>query len=158
MSNPMDNEITKIYGKRLRVRVCGLCWDGESILLVNHKMPSGMDLWIPPGGGVEYGETLEKALKREFLEETGLEIAPSHFAFGCEFIKEPLHSIELFFNVIRTGGVLKKGYDPELQIIQDVRFLSQNDFNAISKEELHGIFKLGGGPTELRKLSGFYSI
>src|SRR5262245_33334448 len=103
MSNPMDNEITKIYGNRLRVRVCGLCWDGESILLVNHKMTSGKDLWIPPGGGVEFGETLEMALKREFLEETGLEVTPTQFAFGCEFIMEPLHSIELFFNVVRTG-------------------------------------------------------
>jgi 8-oxo-dGTP diphosphatase len=158
MSNLMDDEIAKIYGNRLRVRVCGLCWDGDRILLVNHRMTSGSTLWIPPGGGVEYGETLQNALKREFWEETGLEVAPSQFAFGCEFIKAPLHSLELFFNVIRTGGALKKGYDPELQIIQDVRFFSENDFNEIPRAELHGIFQMAGGPGELRKLSGFYSI
>ena len=154
----MDNEIAKIYGNRLRVRVCGLCWDGERLLLVNHRMAPGKALWIPPGGGVEYGETLENALKREFLEETGLEITPSQFAFGSEFIKAPLHSLELFFNVIRTGGALKKGFDPELQIIQDVRFVSENDFNEIPKEELHGIFTLASGLADLRNLSGFYSI
>ena len=27
-----------------------------------------------PGGGVEYGESFEETLKREFIEETGLEI------------------------------------------------------------------------------------
>lgn len=154
----MDDEIAKIYGNRLRVRVCGLCWEGDSLLLVNHSMSSGKGLWIPPGGGVEFGETLENALKREFLEETGLDIAPSQFAFGCEFIRQPLHSIELFFEVIRTGGSLKKGVDPELQIIQDVRFFSGNDFNALSNGELHGIFELVDTLGELKTLSGFYSI
>src|SRR5262245_31312473 len=110
----MDGEIAKIYGNRLRVRACGLCWDMDRLLLVNHRMASGTNLWLPPGGGVDFGETLETALKREFFEETGLEITVSQFAFGCEFIKEPLHSLELFFNVIRTGGSLKTGYDPEL--------------------------------------------
>ena len=154
----MDDEIAQIYGKRVRVRVCGLCWDGDKILMANHRLESDTDLWLPPGGGVEYGETLEMALKREFLEETGLEIAPLKFAFGCEFIKQPLHALELFFNVKRTGGTLKSGYDPELQIIQDVRFFSEKELNGLSRDELHGIFRMAGAPNELRKLSGFYSI
>ena len=154
----MDEEIAKIYGNRLRVRVCGLCWDGDKILMANHRLESGADLWLPPGGGVEYGETFEIALKREFLEETGLEIAPLNFAFGCEFIKQPLHSLELFFNVRRTGGTLKNGYDPELQIIQDVRFFSERELAGLSNGEIHGIFRKAGVPNELHKLSGFYRI
>ena len=154
----MDGEIAKVYGNRLRVRVCGLCWDGDNLLMANHSMAPGNDLWIPPGGGLEYGDSLEMALKREFLEETGLEVALLQFAFGCEFVKEPLHALELFFNVIRTGGTLKSGYDPELQIIQNVRFLSEKEISTISKEELHGIFRIAGTANELRKLSGFYSI
>ena len=154
----MDAEIAKIYGNRLRVRVCGLCWDGDRLLLANHSAVVGTNFWLPPGGGLEYGETLETALKREFLEETGLEVAPSKFAFGCEFIKEPLHALELFFNVIRIGGTLKSGYDPELQIIQDVRFFSEGEINGLEGDELHGIFRIAKGADELRKLSGFYSI
>ena len=103
MGNPMDGEIGKIYGDRLRVRVCGLCWDGDRILLANHSLLSGSNFWIPPGGGLEYGETVEKALKREFSEETGLEVEQLGFAFGCEFVKKPLHAIELFFNVVKSG-------------------------------------------------------
>ena len=158
MGNPMDGEIAKIYGNRLRVRVCGLCWDGDRLLLANHSLLSGTNFWLPPGGGLEYGETVEKALKREFSEETGLEVGQLSFAFGCEFVKKPLHAIELFFNVVKSGGTLKTGYDPELQIIQDVRFFSENDVNELSKDQLHGIFRIAGTPNELRKLSGFYSI
>ena len=158
MGNQMDSEFSKIYGSRLRIRVCGLCWDGDRLLLVNHKTLSNANFWAPPGGGIEFGESLEVALKREFREETGLEIDGLRFAFGTEFIRDPLHAIELFFSVKRTGGDLIRGYDPELQIIQDVKFISEAERGKISPDELHGIFQIAGTPNGLSALSGFYTI
>jgi 8-oxo-dGTP diphosphatase len=114
-------EIAEIYGNKVRIRVCGLCWQDDSLLLVMHRMTSG-NFWGPPGGGVEFGELLENALKREILEETGLQVDIGKFLFGCEFIKHPLHAVELFFEVKKTGGMLKKGDDPEFQIIEKVQF------------------------------------
>ena len=43
----------------------------EILLCRSHKWD---DKYVIPGGHVEYGEPLEKALKRELLEETGLHI------------------------------------------------------------------------------------
>jgi 8-oxo-dGTP diphosphatase len=99
----MDQEITALYGKKVRVRVCGLCWEDNKLLLVNHRSLKPVNFWAPPGGGLEFGEKVENALKREFGEETGLEIAVTRFAFGCEYIQDPLHAIELFFHVKRSA-------------------------------------------------------
>lgn len=154
----MDQEIAAVYGKKVRVRVCGLCWEDNKLLLVNHKSLQPSNFWSPPGGGLEFGERIEGALKREFLEETGLEITVTRFAFGCELIKDPLHAVELFFHVKKLGGMLITGYDPELQIIQGSKFMSEAEILQIPPQELHGILSVAHDEPGLNQLSGFYSI
>ena len=105
-----------------------------------------------------FGESVPDTLKREFLEETNLSIEVGPFAFGCEYLNPPLHAVELFFEVNITGGQLKSGYDPELQIIQDVAYLSPSEILSLPAEHLHGIFKLYHPTEQLRNLKGFYRI
>ncbi len=45
--------------------------DNKILLCKSHKWN---DKYIIPGGHIELGEKMETALKREILEETGLEI------------------------------------------------------------------------------------
>ena len=47
-----------------------LRWRGR-ILLLRHEKP-GSEVWLLPGGGVQVGESLVRALQRELWEETGL--------------------------------------------------------------------------------------
>src|SRR3954468_14098393 len=109
----MNAEVARIYGNKVRVRACGLCWKDDRLLMINHKSITPTNFWAPPGGGVEFGQSLEETLKKEFLEETGLHIMPGKFLFGCEYILNPIHSVELFYEVMIHGGTLKTGYDPE---------------------------------------------
>lgn len=154
----MSPEVAKIYGNKLRVRVCGICWEKDRLLMVNHKGITGSDFWSLPGGGLDFGQSIAETLAKEFEEETGLLIDLREFLFGCEFIQEPLHAIELFFNVALVGGQLKTGNDPELPIITDVRFMTPEEIAKIPKDQLHGIFRIIDHPASLKSLNGFFRI
>jgi len=138
----MEKNIVSNYGNKLRLRVCGICIKNGKLLMIKHTgVGKHNELWIPPGGGVEYLESTEIALKREFMEETGLEIEVKQFLFGNEQIQKPLHAVELFFEVEQTGGTLKKGHDPEHnneeQIITEVKFVTFEEIAVINKDKLH---------------------
>jgi 8-oxo-dGTP diphosphatase len=160
--NPLESEIIEKYGNRVRIRICGLCWKGDELLLVNHKHLTKGDFWAPPGGGLEFGESAHDALIREFQEETSLIVKPGRLLFTCEFLKPPLHSIELFFEVHHEQGKPIIGTDPESiranQLIQDVLYLDFDSIMSIAADERHGIFRSVKTIGDLKKLNGFYRI
>jgi 8-oxo-dGTP diphosphatase len=63
------------YPARPIIGVGGLIFQDDSILLIRRGKPPLEGQWSLPGGAVETGETLEEALRREILEETGLSLA-----------------------------------------------------------------------------------
>lgn len=50
--------------------------DGPKVLLIRRGQEPLKGEWSLPGGAVELGETLEDAVRREVVEETGLNIEP----------------------------------------------------------------------------------
>ena len=72
---------------KLFVLACGLLRRGDSVLLVRCRYENEpQPLWALPGGGQEKGETLGAAVRREFLEETSLDIEVTDIAYVSESI------------------------------------------------------------------------
>lgn len=144
----------QLYGNRIRVRACGICIENDRVLMIGHRAILGENtFWSPPGGGVEVGEMAEDALRREFLEETGLEISVGNLLIMNEFVKLPLHGIELFFEVKRVGGELILGHDPEMnldeQLIQKIEWLSLDEIKRLNLSEKHQFWQKFGSFDEI---------
>ena len=157
----MDQRIENKYGGSVRARVCGICVEDDGMLLIKHKgLGEKGVFWAPPGGGVDFGSSVEENLIREFGEETGLMVQPEKFLFVYEHRIPPLHAVELFFLVRRIGGKLIKGFDPEMnesdQIIESVRFVTFEEIRIMDKKILHGIFSLMQ-PEKVPEAIGYYT-
>lgn len=69
-----------------------------AVIKKDNKLSSTHQKWIPAGGHVEHGETLEEACIREIREETGLIIAGPRLRGIVSFISDGgYHSICTFF-------------------------------------------------------------
>jgi len=119
-----------VQDKNIRIRVAGICLDKKNrLLLVNHQK-NGKSYWLLPGGGVEYGETLHEALKREFMEEMTLKIKKMGELI---FINDSIypggkrHVINMYFKV-EVAGVLKPNPD---HILKNAVYLEKSEFEKI---------------------------
>jgi len=85
----------------------------DKIVLVKRKNPPYKGWWALPGGIVEYGETVEEAVKREVGEETGLEIEIEKLVnVYSDPKRDPRgHFISICFLCRKTGGTLRAATD-----------------------------------------------
>jgi ADP-ribose pyrophosphatase YjhB (NUDIX family) len=65
--------------RRFNIRVYGL-WIQDGMLLINEELVMGRKIIKLPGGGLQWGEGTEDCLKREWVEELGIDIeVGAHF-------------------------------------------------------------------------------
>lgn len=126
-----------IYKNKTRIRVNGLLFDNDAILLAQIKSPVSNELvWMPPGGGLRFGEEIGACLRREFREETGLEVSMDSLVAINELVKPPFHALEMYFKVQQTSGTLALGNDPEhpddKQVLKDLRWVPVAELGNLS--------------------------
>lgn len=136
-----------------RTIVSALIWSKDGKLLMGRKDPlqGGVffDCWHIPGGGINDGEAFDTALKREVLEETGLDISqykirPLPFVGHGEaekILKETGEKVLCKMEFNRFEIVLDKNSD-------DIGLNPTDDLIEMrwfSKEELSTIKQIPGG-------------
>lgn len=99
----------------------------DSILLVKRSGCPYRGFWSIPGGRVEFGEKLEDAVKRELLEETGVEAEPIGVIYVSEII--PASCIDCYEHIVIIDFLVK----PKTTLIKpssdalDAGFFKLND-------------------------------
>lgn len=90
--------------------------DGR-VLLIRRAAEPLRGYWGLPGGAVELGETVVEALRREVLEETGLEVEPERYLGYRDAISRDedgrvrFHYVILFYSARPVGGEIHAGDD-----------------------------------------------
>ena len=74
----------------------------KQILLIKRNQAPAQGLWSIPGGKLEPGESLVEACRREFLEETNLDVEVNHIIAVVERRLEGFHYVIIDFFVQLT--------------------------------------------------------
>ncbi|SEA67688.1 NUDIX domain-containing protein [Pedobacter hartonius] len=119
------------------VRVYGLLINSANQLLVSDEQSGGRSFSKFPGGGVEYGEGLIDALKREFMEECEAEIdVISHFYTTDFFEKSSFNDSQIIsiYYLVREAGPLKLKYktrvfDFDPDTVQSFRWIGLDELS-----------------------------
>jgi 8-oxo-dGTP diphosphatase len=70
---------------RFNIRVYGILVDSNKRVLVSDEYIRGSFFTKFPGGGLEFGEGTRDCLKREFKEETGLDVGIGEHLYTTDF-------------------------------------------------------------------------
>lgn len=86
------------------IRVYGLLINEHNEVLISDECRNGFAFTKFPGGGVEVGEGFPNALRREFMEELGIEIEVGDLFFFNDYYQvsafNPKHQVVSFYYAV----------------------------------------------------------
>jgi len=114
------------------IRVTAIVVKGKSFLLIKRaqKDEFGKKTWTLPGGRVNLGENLEKAIKREVKEETNLDIRVIKPLGTWSAVKDKIWAIGICFLCKYKKGKVKISKEHS-----DFLFLRLKELNKVKIEK-----------------------
>jgi len=143
--------------EKIGIRPATIVIKDKKVLLVSSKYKDE-ELYLFPGGGMEFGETIEEAAIRETLEETGVKVKIKDLFHVNEYIYSEdwsKRSVSMFF-IAEVVEILEPTTDDEGKI-KEVKWikLSELDNYDIKPKRIADMLKL---PSNLDNKREMYSI
>lgn len=109
-----DIELIKEYINKLEKRVRAIIIEDEKVLLM-HRFKNSHEYWVFPGGGVDdTDKSLEDGLKRECLEELGVDVKVGDLFMEKFYVLDGFQGqIQYFYNCKIISGKVGTGTGPE---------------------------------------------
>lgn len=119
------------YRKGYSIGVGGVVLYKDKALLVRRRTGSHSGDWAIPGGFVEHGETIDNAVKREVLEETGIEAEVQGLVAVRSRVIESgeENSAYFIFQLLST----KKNTSADGTEVDEARFFSLKEVQALTR-------------------------
>ena len=130
----VTNERT--YPTRPYLAVSAAIWRDGKVLVVRRARKPALGVHTLPGGGVEIGETLVEAVKREVREETALEVEPIALAGHREVIQRDAQGRAKRHFVILSFACRWLSGEPALnEELDDARWLKPAELAGLTTTE-----------------------
>lgn len=118
-----ESPLINLEGKVLRDALAYCFCDGKLVVVYSPDKKS----WVPPGGGIEAGESFEDATVREVSEEANMEVV-SQEVIGYQDIHEPNREVRRFvysFCLVRPIGDFKSDPDGD---VTEIKLIDPKDW------------------------------
>jgi len=104
----------------------------NKILLIKEVLEDKKEHWIFPGGGVDFGETIEEAARREIKEEINLDVKIKDFLGFKEIIRPQFdyHTVIFFFIAEPLNNDITR-----LEKILDAKYFTINEAKSLNLVE-----------------------
>ena len=145
--------MNNLPGQHFHVGVYGVLIHENKILLIKKSRGAYKGMFDLPGGSIEFGEKVEDALRREFIEETGIMLESQNFIdygeYFCNYLNESneprtLHHLGLYYKVSAIFDKIKNGPDGQDSLgaeFVDIEKLSELKISQIALPIIKNILK-----------------
>jgi ADP-ribose pyrophosphatase YjhB (NUDIX family) len=126
----------RTYPRRPILAVSAAIFRGDTVLVVRRARNPALNLYTLPGGAVEIGETLLRAVTREVREETSLEVEPVALAGHREVIvRDTQGRVERHFVILCYAARWRAGEPVLSEELDDARWLDPAELPALRTTE-----------------------
>ncbi len=121
-------ESPRQYPERPIAAVGGVIVEGNNVLLIRRAKEPSIGDWSIPGGAVELGEKLTAALRREILEETGLQVRVGKIIEVLDrILPDSKGNVEYHYVLVDFVCSVEAGELHPSSDVSDARWAARND-------------------------------